>query len=183
MKKSLFLLLFLCTLFSFAQTDTTLNKMRAVRIAKGNKIILQSDIERLKDISVKARKENYYLKKGNFSGTDSINIEVNEKNQIVAVSFFYDTVSTYQYEVDLFNKHLGFVGAEFKNTSKKEAMKVTKWEDARTVFEMVEVTVNGKWKLYSTIFDKELYYKKVKPRMNLEKYQDSISLLKCLGKI
>jgi len=136
-------------------SDTAINKMRSVRI-KGNKIELQLPIEKLKDITVKSNADHYYLKKGTFGGADSIDIKITKNKQITCISFFYDTVSTYEYEVNLFNKHLNLIGKEAQLKSGKKKIKTTKWEDKYTMFEMIEVREGNKWKLHSVITDKSL---------------------------
>jgi len=162
-------------------SDTAINKMRSFRIREKRIVSLQAPIDRLKEITIKSNSEHFYLKRGTFGGTDSIDIEVNKANQITAVSFFYDTVSTYQYEVDLFNKHLNLTGKEFQYVSNGSSMKVTKWQDKFTVFEMVEIRTGNKWRIYSVIFDKDLYFKKQKQCLELNKNENSIEILKKLG--
>lgn len=134
--------------------DTAINKMRTFKIRNGNTVSLQAPIDKLKEITVKSKPDHYYLKKGTFGGTDSIDIQVNKNKQIIAVSFFYDTVSTYSYEVDLFNKHLNLIGKENQVNSGKKKIKTTKWEDKFTVFEMVEIKEGNKWKLHSVLTTK-----------------------------
>ena len=158
---------FIATFILFTQftlvsqvNDTAINKMRTFRIRNKVVIGLQAPIDKLKEITVKSKVGHYYLKKGAFGGTDSIDIQVNKNNQIVNVSFFYDTVSTYSYEVDLFNKHLNLVGKETQLTEGKKKIKTTKWEDKFTVFEMIEIRECNKWKLHSVITDKGLNLKK-----------------------
>jgi len=178
------ILILLSEFVAIAQVnDTSLNKLRSVRIRNGNKITLQSTIKKHWGITVKSSTDHYYLKKGTFGGTDSIDIEVNKKNQTTTVSFFYDTVSTYDYEVNLFNKHLNLIGKESQLMSKNSTMKVTKWEDKLSVFEMVEVKTGDKWQLYSIIFDKKFYFKKIKQCLDLTKNNNSIEILKRLGVI
>src|ERR1700758_669784 len=121
------------------ESDTAINKMRSFRIRNKILISLQEPIENLKEITIKSKADHYYLKKGTFGGTDSIDIRINEKNQIANVTFFYDTVSTYSYEIDLFNKHLNLIGKETQHNSGKRKSKITKWEDKFTVFEMIEI--------------------------------------------
>src|ERR1700758_3912160 len=149
------MMLFFFVQFSFAQqNDTALNKMRTFRIRNKALVGLQMPIDSLKDIVVKKQFCLYSLKKGTFGGTDSIDIEVNASNKIINVCFFYDTVSTYSYEVDLFNKHLNRIGIETKHNSGSNKIKYTKWEDGYTVFELIEIRKGNKWKLYSRLYDK-----------------------------
>ena len=181
MKKhvTIIILLFLTQCAVTAQVnDPLLNKLRSSRIRNGNKITLQSNIKKLRGVTIKSVCDHYYLKKGTFGGADSIDIEVNKKNKITVVSFFYDSVSSYEYEVNLFNKHLNLIGKESQFISKNNAMKVTKWEDQQYVFEMVETTANNKPQLYSVLFDKEFYFKKTKHYVDLTKNENSIEILK-----
>jgi len=186
MKKNiLILLLVLVNLFTVSAqpqaNDTALNKIRTTHI-KGSKITLQSVIdEKLEESAIKIKPERYYLKKGAFQDADSIDIEVNKISQVIAVTTFYKPASTYSYEVDLFNKKIGVKGKEFQYIYNGTTTKITKWEDGFTIFEMVEERTGQKWKLHSSLYDKDLYFRKVKAGLDFSKEENSVEILKKLG--
>lgn len=72
-------LLFLSSLFTIAQSDTALNKMRSFRIK--NKIVIgfQMPIDSFKNIVVKDKYGRLFLKKETFGGADEIEIKINAK--------------------------------------------------------------------------------------------------------
>jgi hypothetical protein len=162
------------------QSDTMLNFMRSTRINNGKRVTLRSKITDIKDISVKTGKDHYNLRKDAFKGADSVDIEVNKAKQIAAISFLYDM--PYDYEKGNYTKHFKIPGKEYEHSSDKMKIKVTRWEDKLTAFELVEVTKNGKTTAYSTLFDKELYSNKKKVALKKEK-EGSFEILKQLGKI
>lgn len=153
---------FLCSFSGFAQTDTMLKYFRVTILAQG-KIALQANIETVKDVVIKHDAEHYYLRKDSYGVADSIGIEVSKANQIVAITFRYDYApefsndTAYIHELHKFQKIIGSKGKEFKATSKGKSVTVNKWEDEKTIFELVEVIVNGKkQRVYSTLYDIEL---------------------------
>ena len=157
--------------------DSLLKEFRSITIQNGQKINLQTNIDKLKDVVIKSTKYNYYLKKGTFIRSDSINIEVDKHNLIIAIYFNYDT--TYNFLKGLYFKSIGN-GEEFNYSSKRETIRVTKWEDNQTIFELVEIKENGTTKTYSKIFDKKYFFGNKNTR---NKYSNnSIELLRHLSK-
>lgn len=162
MKLPVLTLLLLCSSHIISQNDTMLKHFRVTHLSKG-KIALEANIETVKDIVVKDNAGHYHLKKESFANADSIGIEVNKSNQIVAITFQYDYApefsndTAYIHELHKFQKIMGTKGKEFKANSKGRSVTVNKWEDKKTIFELVEVVVNGKkQKVYSTLFDIQL---------------------------
>jgi len=178
MKYNLLMIFLICAGTAFSQqSDTMLNPLRSTRIHKGSRIALQANINTLKDISFQTSAGHYNLKKGTFGGADSVDIEVSKNNLICAVSFLYDTA--YEYEKGHYVDWLKTPGKEYSYNSDKMKVKATKWEDKRTIYELVEVTQGTRITVYSTIFDKELYFAK-KPGINL-RTQGSLEVLKWMG--
>lgn len=179
-----FVLLFLLPHFVLALgSDSLLKNLRSVPISNGRKIILQSKIETLKEVSIKKNNSHYQLKKGSFSQSDSIELEVNKTNQIIATYFYYDSTLVYNYSnrVEAFTQHFKSGGKEIQFISQNNSVKVTKWEDLRTIFELVEVTKNNSIFFYAVTFDKELYLKGIKSNIDFKKNDNSLELLKILG--
>lgn len=156
MKKLLYPLIFLIYLSSCAQVnDNALGKMRNFKIKNGIKITLMSPIDSVREVIERNKYGEYFLKRGTFGGADAIKLFVNVDSVITNVQFFYDTVSTYEYEVELFNKHLGFVGTETKHKSVTiRKVKTMTWEDKSTSFELTEVREGKKWQLTSLLSHK-----------------------------
>jgi hypothetical protein len=171
----LFSLLYVADLTFAQQKDTLLKDYRSVKIEQGKKIILQSKIDNLADVIIKGKDNHYHLKKGTFIRSDSMDIEVNKNKQIIAIYANYDT--TYNFLKGLYLKYIG-EGSETFYKSAKENIRVTKWQDDLTIFELVEITENGKTRKYSIIFDKELYFKSKKFPIDLKNNKNSIELLK-----
>ncbi len=181
MTKNSFLIvfIFLISISCYSQlSDTALNPLRSTRIQKGNRITLQTDIGKLKDISFKTGEGHYNLKKGVFGGADSIDIEVNKDNLICAVSFLYDTA--YEYEKGHYVDWLKTPGKEFQFLAEKIKIRDTRWEDKRTIYELVEIVKDDKTMVYSTVFDKELYTSK-RQLPDLRKAKSPFEILKQLG--
>jgi len=158
---SLFTCLFLISHSNAQMTerDTVFSRFRSINIQNSQNISLQSDISSIKDVAIKSSYDHYYLKPGSFIRADSIDIEVNLDNKVLAITFFYDT--SYTYKKSIYNKPLG-AGKEFLFSSEDLTFKCTQWEDKLTVFELVEVTSKGKVQVYSVIFDKALFVGKYK---------------------
>lgn len=77
---------------------------------------------------------------------------------------------------------------EYQYTSPSLSMKVTKWEDDLTVFELIyikhdKVPCPPKCyvEVYSVIYDKEYYYNKLRPHVDIKKNDYSIEILKKMG--
>jgi hypothetical protein len=172
--------------FETSQNDTVLKHFRAININK-HKIILQSDITKLADIT-RQLDENYYsLKKGVYSVADSMALEVNNQKQIIAIIAAYDYApefsndTAYIHEQRKYQPLLNSLGKEYQFISKEKSIKVRKWHDSKTIFELVEIRKKGETIVYSVIFDRELYYKKMNGCFDLNRIDNSIELLKGLG--
>lgn len=171
----------------FSQNDTMLKYFRTTMLQGKQTISMQESVLKLKDVTVKVDNHNYYLKKGVFGVADSVAIEVNNEQKIIALSFFYDYAPDYSndtayiHELRKYYKIMNSKGKEFHYTVKDKSINVTKWENKNTIFELVELTINGRVRVYSTVFDSELYYKKIKGCIDVKKNENSIELLKRLG--
>jgi hypothetical protein len=163
-------------LSQMTERDTVFNSFRAVSINNNKTIALQSDINKLNDVVIKSGGDHYKLKDGAFIRAASIDLEVNKKNQIVAITFGYDT--TYSYLKGSYSD-LG-IGKEYLFNSDQMTIKTTKWEDALTVFELVEVITNRKIQVYSVLFDKTLYMEKINLHYSLADTDNSLELLRRL---
>lgn len=180
--KLILIALLLTNLYGNSQNDSLLNMFRTLHLQNDRKVQIQSNIDKIKDISVKRSNDRYCLKNGSYGSADSIYLEVNQSNQIVAISFQYKNDTAYKHELPIYKKFINSEGKEFQFTSKDLTIKATKWEGSTTIFELIEVQTNNKKEIYSVIFDKELYFKKAKGS-NLAKNDNSIELLKRLGAI
>ncbi len=166
MRKSLLIIIGLLPALTFAQNDTLVKLFRKVQFHKKD-IVLADNIQKFKDIVVKDNSSNYHLKKGSFGVADSISLEVNSADQIVAFRFFYNyepefsNDTAYIHELRKYQKIINAKGREYTYSSAQIAYKVTKWEEKQTAFELIEVTSNGKKKTYSVIFDKAPYNKRL----------------------
>lgn len=190
MKKSPKFILFVILLNSIwctAQNDTILKLFRTTHVGKDGKVSLQANIETIKDIAVKDAGNNYHLRRGSFGIADSIWIEVNNLKQIIGVAFLYnyDTAivheTQYVHELKKYQKLIESLGKEYKYSTNTKSITITKWEDKSTRFELIEIVEQGKRTTYSVIFDNELYFKKMKGSINLNKHDNSIELLKIIG--
>lgn len=174
--------------FLFSQNDTILKLFRSTLLGK-QKITLQSNVSTIKGYAIKSDNNHYFLKKGTYGIADSIGIEVNSVQQIISILFTYEYAPEYSndtayiHELHKYQKLINSKGREYQYTSKNISIKVTKWEDKGTIFELIETRIDNKTQAYSVIFDKELYYKKVKSCIDLNKSENSIELLKRIGLI
>ena len=173
---------------SFSQlNDSLLVAFRSVNIDKGIKMRLQADVKGLSDITIKDRKNIYHLKKGSYIFVDSIGIEVNDKSKIIALTFLYGYDSNYVHEQVYFHeqkkyrKLLQDEGKIYEYKTDMLSIKVTRWEDKSTIFELIETIKEGKILNYSRIFDKQLYYIQFIKQINLAKSNNSIEILRLLG--
>lgn len=163
-KSKILIVAFFCTAVTYAQNDTVVEMFRKVQFHK-KEIGLTAQVDKYADIAIKISPRFYYLKKGSFSIADSIALEVNAANQIIAFRFFYDYAPEYSndtayiHELHKYQKIMNSAGREYHYTSVNISIKVTKWEAKNTMFELVEITKNGKKKVHSVIFDKAPYFK------------------------
>lgn len=169
------------------RNDTLLKDLRLVNIDKGKTIILQGDIVSLSESVIRSAKTFYYLKKGSFIRADSIGIETDDKNKIIALTFLYgyDSASVKEpvfiHELKKYQKFFQANGKQYEFKSDLFSIRVNRWEDKTTIFELIETNRNGKLTVYSRIFDKELYYIRYKSKCDLNKADNSIELLRCMG--
>lgn len=181
-----FAILFFSYPFCKAQNDTILKLFRTTYVGKERKISLQSNIETIKDIAVKEGNNSYILKKGTYGIADSIGLKVNNLKQVMAVSFVYNYDTSivhetmYVHELKKYQKLINSTGSEFQYNNAGKSVKITKWYDSKTTFELIEIIDNGKLKVYSVIFDNELNYKKYKG-IDFKKNTTSLELLNLLG--
>lgn len=169
--------------------DTSINGFRTVHLRNKKKIKLLANIETLKDFTTKRNNGNYKLNKGAFGGADSMDVDANKDNQIIAIIAHYECNDTiYAYEQANYRRFYN-AGKEYQYTSRSFTMKVTKWEDDFTIFELIYI-VDDKTvpcppmchpQVYSVIYDKEYYYAKLKPSVDLQKHDNSIAILKKAG--
>lgn len=185
--KNIFTIFFLSlSICGFAQSDSLLKAFRSTSIENGNKVILQSDINELLEICIRKNNNIFSLKKGTYRYVDSIGIEVNDNNKIIALTFLYGYDSSLVHEPVYFHeqkKYFIFFQGDGKHYDFKSAnfsISVTKWEDKSTIFELVETIINNKTTVYSRLFDKQLYYLQYCKKINLEKINNSIELLRRL---
>jgi hypothetical protein len=128
-----------------AQNDTMLKLFRTTTIQNQQKISLRSNIETLKDVADKRDIGHYYLKRKTYKKADSILIEVNNANQIMAVKFVYEHDDTpYADEIPFFQKIINSKGTEYKYSSKNKSISVTKWQDKSTILELAEIIIGEK---------------------------------------
>ncbi|MGZ4044597.1 MAG: hypothetical protein ACXVO9_15435, partial [Bacteroidia bacterium] len=108
----------------------------------------------------------YSLKKGTFSVADSMAVEVNDVGQIMTIMCFYNyepefsNDTAFIHEQRKYRKIISGNDCEYNYSDKHQTIKVAKWLSANTMFEIVEAVVNGKKKIYSVIFDAQLYSEK-----------------------
>lgn len=183
MKYILLVGFFSCIVTFSAQNDTMLKYFRVTNINK-NKIALAGNIDSLKSILIKDGNNNYHLKKGSFTNSDSIGIEVNNEGKIVSITFQYDYApefsndTAYIHELRKYQKIIG-KGSEFKHSGKNKSVTVTKWEDQKTIFELVQVIINGKkQKVYSTLYDIQLVEANSEIKMERKKKGQPITIIR-----
>jgi hypothetical protein len=180
-------LTFLVCSSGFTQSDTLLSAFRSVNISKGKKVKLQASMTELTEISKKVNKNLYILNKEAFNYVDSLGIEVDDKNKIIALTFLYGYDSAYvheevyYHEQKKYKKLIAAEGKEYKFKSDNFSIRVNRWEDKETIYELIETIKNGKLMVYSRIFDKKLYYQKYSKLINLSKGDNSIELLRRIG--
>jgi len=175
-----------CMQTAMSQNDTILKLFRTVGIANGRKIEMQSNIEKMADITRKLSNNYYSFKKGTFGVADSMAVEVNSNKQIIGI------IAAYNYEPEFSNdtayiheqrKYQKMIskGREFQCNDGNKIIRVTKWAYKTTTFELIEINMKGKKKIYSVIFDVELNYIKYKDVIDLKKNDVSLEMLKITG--
>ncbi|MDP3558085.1 MAG: hypothetical protein Q8T03_12000 [Bacteroidota bacterium] len=151
------------------ECDELLKMFHTVYLSDKHTIQLKKDISTLTGIVNKLPNNYYSLKKGSFGVADSMAVEVNKDNQIIGITAAYnyepefsnDTI--YIHEQRKYNGMLCKNGKEYFYTGKDTSFKVCKWDAGNIAFELMETIIKGKRQTYSVIFDKELYYQKLKP--------------------
>jgi len=151
------------------ECDELLKMFHTVYLSDKHTIQLKKDVSTLSGIINKLPNNYYSLKKGSFGVADSMAVEVNKDNQIIGITAAYnyepefsnDTI--YIHEQRKYNGMLCKNGKEYFYTGKDTSFKVCKWEAGNIAFELMEAIIKGKRQTYSVIFDKELYYQKLKP--------------------
>lgn len=144
------------------QCDELLKLFHTVYLSNKHSIQLKKDISSLNGLTNKLPKNIYSIKKGSFGVADSMSVEVNDKNQIIAITAAYnyepefsnDTI--YIHEQRKYNGMLCKEGFEYSYTAPDTLLKVCKWDAGNIAFELMEATIKGKKETYSVIFDKEL---------------------------
>jgi hypothetical protein len=187
MKKTVLILV----IFAFSQgvnsqNDTTLKQFRAVQIQNGKKLILQSNIDEIADITRKLGDNYYSLKKGTFRVADSMAVEINKNRQIIAIIAVYNYSPKYSNDTIYIHEQRKYrklisKGREFEYTDSNKLIRVTKWSNETTSFELIEITINGKKETYSVIFDTELNYQKYKGAIDIKSNDVSLEMQKRLG--
>lgn len=168
------------------QNDTVLKLFRSVGIGDNRKLVMQSNISTLADITRDLGNNYYTLKKGTFGVADSMALEVNKEKKIIGIIACYDYApefsndTAYIHEQRKYRKIIS-QGLEFQYSSLDKSIRVTKWAYKTTTFELIEVVTNGKKEIYSVIFDVELNYQKYKNVIDLKKNNVSLELLKRTG--
>ena len=151
--------------------DRVLDLFRTVHLGKDRKVVLQSKISELADITDNLGNDYYSLKKGSFSNADSIAMEVNNNKQIIRILFFYNYApefsndTAYLHEQRKYRKMIS-EGDEFNYTDDKRSLKATKWLNLTTIFELIEATTNNRREIYSVVFDAKLYKEKYEGLMS-----------------
>lgn len=186
MKKIILLIAMLVSVSAgFAQNDTLLKLFRVLHLSN-KKINLQDNITKYSDIVVKSDPTHYHFKKGSYGIADSIDIEVNSANQIVAFRFFYNyepefsNDTAYIHELHKYQKIINSPGREYTFTSQQISVKATKWEEKQTIYELLEVMIDGEKRTCSVIFDKPTYFKTIKCA-EIRNKDNSLELLRKIG--
>ena len=173
-------------IFVISQNDTILKLFRSVYLDKGHKLIMASNIDELSDITRKLNNNYYSLKKGIFGVADSMALEVNNNKQIIGIIAVYNYAPDYSNDTAYIHEQRKYQkiiskGREFHYKSKDKNIKVTKWANETTTFELIEIITNGKLEIYSVIFDLELNNQKYKNIIDIKKNDVSLEMLKRIG--
>jgi hypothetical protein len=132
-----------------AQTNDTLI-WRSIPISNGKALKLESSVDELSEILTQDKKRTYHLNPGTFAGADSITIEIDNKNRIKSLSFFYSLTMT-------FEQHLEMMEGSLKkpvSLVSKENKKIATWQDQYSRFKLIWIkTRAGKTILYSVLED------------------------------
>lgn len=168
------------------ECDEILKMFHTVSLSN-HSIQLNKDISSLDGIINKLPNNFYSIKKGAFGVADSMAVEVNEENKIIAITAAYEyepefsNDTAYIHELRKYRKMICNQGKEYKNGNGERTFTVTRWEAGNIIFELVEENFKGKKKSYSVIFDKDLYYKKMSPTIDLNGKDLSIEMFNRIG--
>lgn len=149
--------------------DELLKLFHTVYLSNEHSIQLKKDISSLNGLTNKLSNNFYSIKKGSFGVADSMSVEVNKANEIIAITAAYNyepehsNDTAYIHEQKKYNELLCKNGREYSYSGKDTTYKVTKWEAGNIIFELMEATIKQKKEIYSVIFDKELYLQKLSP--------------------
>lgn len=155
------LIALIITSVGICQKDTSDLKInfRDIQINDGLFIRLQAKSSTLKSVAIESSKDHFYLKKGSFALTDSIDIEINRSNRIVASSYFYEPSAVFNEICDPFKAYVTDFSTYYYKSDSLE-MTVIKWIDRLTAFEIIECKTPQKSYVYSVLYDLKLYSKK-----------------------
>jgi hypothetical protein len=169
------------------ECDELLKLFHTVYLGNDHKIELNKDISSLSGLTNKLPNNFYSIKKGSFGVADSMAVEVNTENKIIAITAAYEyepefsNDTAYIHELHKYQKMLCKQGKEFKDGNGERSFTVTKWEAGNIIFELIEDNFKGKKKSYSVIFDKDLYYQKLKPLVDMNGKDISIEMYNRIG--
>jgi hypothetical protein len=169
------------------ECDELLKLFHTVYLGNDHKIELNKDISSLDGLTNKLPNNFYSIKKGSFGVADSMAVEVNQENKIIAITAAYEyepefsNDTAYIHELHKYQIMLCNQGKEYKNGNQERTFTVTKWEAGNIIFELVEENFKGKKKSYSVIFDKNLYYQKLKPLIDVNGKDLSIEMYNRIG--
>lgn len=160
-KFQLLIVTLIITSVAVCQNDTSDLKIafRDIQINDGLIIRLQAKSSTLKSVTVESSKDHFYLKKGTFALTDSIDIEIDRSKRIVASSYFYEPSAVFNEICDPFKAYITDFSTYYYKSDSLE-MTVVKWIDRLTAFEIIEYKTPQKSYVYSVLFDLKLYSKK-----------------------
>ena len=164
------------------ECDELLKLFNTVYLSDNHSIELRKDISSLNGLTNKLPNDCYSIKKGSFGVADSMSVEVNKDNEIIAITAAYNyepeysNDTAYIHEQKKYNGLLCKNGKEYSYSGKDTTYKATKWEAGNIIFELVEATIKRKKEIYSVIFDKELYHKKLIPIADISGKDVSIEL-------
>lgn len=164
------------------ECDELLKLFHTVYLSNDHSIQLKKDISSLNGLTNKLSDNFYSIKKGSFGVADSMSVEVNKANEIIAITAAYNyepqysNDTAYIHEQRKYNGLLCKNGKEYSYSGKDTTYKVTKWEAGNIIFELMEATIKRKKETYSVIFDKELYQLKLNPIVDISGKDLSIEI-------
>ena len=160
--------------------DSTI--FRSITLNEDKKVSLGQNISELSDLCVKDDK-GYYLKEGTFTNAKSINFIVDDRDHINSIYFHYNPAINLKKLTKAYSKS---IGRPIKNVFQSDSIKIKVffWHDAYSIFEIVEVTKNGKESTYSVLFDQNLYKQylaeKLKEDITSKLQQNSLEIIRII---